>query len=130
MFSCLSNKVCDEKVEEQVTNKKAEYTDELTMKRSPSTPSKVVKKSVRFADSEPSGEENYKEKLGRCIIGGDGLLGERGGIRVKLKMTKEEATRLLSKCKEGGVLEFKDVATQLVALPLNRVTVVSSCTNQ
>ena len=50
---------------------------------------------------------------------------ELGGIRVKLKMTKDEAARLLSKCKEGGVLEFKDVARELVALPLNRVSVVS-----
>ncbi|KAG5061553.1 hypothetical protein AAZX31_01G211200 [Glycine max] len=120
MFACL-NKI----VQEQLKVKKAVYRDELiTKKKPPTLPSKAVKKSVRFADSDPSifGEDHNEKKLakGRCS-GGD----ELGGIRVKLKMTKDEAARLLSKCKEGGVLEFKDVARELVALPLNRVSVVS-----
>ncbi|KAJ6927176.1 hypothetical protein NC651_011295 [Populus alba x Populus x berolinensis] len=41
-------------------------------------------------------------------------------------MTKEEAARLMAKCKEGGLLEFKDVAHELAQLPANRVSVVSS----
>ncbi|GMI95533.1 hypothetical protein HRI_003222600 [Hibiscus trionum] len=48
-------------------------------------------------------------------------------MRIKVKMTREEAARLLSRCKEGGIIEFKDVASQLVNLPMNRVTVVSPC---
>ena len=122
MFACLNKKV-----EENLKVTKAVYRDELITKKKPSTvPSKaLVKKSVRFADSEPSifGEDTNEKKLvkGRCSSDGD----ESGGIRVKLKMTKDEAARLLSKCKEGGVLEFKDVARELVALPLNRVSVVS-----
>ncbi|EEF51352.1 conserved hypothetical protein [Ricinus communis] len=51
---------------------------------------------------------------------------EKGVIRVKVKMTKQEAARLMSKCKEGGILEFRDVARELVHIPLNRVTVESS----
>ncbi|OMO79756.1 hypothetical protein CCACVL1_13441 [Corchorus capsularis] len=47
-------------------------------------------------------------------------------IRVKVKMTKQEAARLLSKCKDGGVLEFRDVARELVHLPKDRVSVVTS----
>ncbi|KAL2337241.1 hypothetical protein Fmac_011687 [Flemingia macrophylla] len=111
MFACLNSKVADEK---ELTV----YRDELTNKKKPTPHAKAVKKSVRFADSEPSifGEDNNEKKL---------VKDEFGGIRVKLKMTKEEATRLLSKCKEGGVFEFKDVAREIVALPLNRVSVVS-----
>jgi len=50
-------------------------------------------------------------------------------IRVKLLMTKKEAQRLLSKCKEGGTLEFKDVLEELLILPPERVHVVSFGTN-
>ncbi|PON45213.1 hypothetical protein PanWU01x14_260430 [Parasponia andersonii] len=44
-------------------------------------------------------------------------------MRVKVTMTKQEAARLLSRCKEGGVLEFKDVARELVQIPVDRVSV-------
>ncbi|XP_027362228.1 uncharacterized protein LOC113869908 [Abrus precatorius] len=113
MLSCLSRKVSDEKVV---------LREELTKKRSP-PPCKAVKKSVRFADSEPSNNEKEFVK-GWCD--GNEAGEKRTGIRVKVKMTKKEAAKLLSKCKEGGVLQFKDVAPELVALPLNRVTVVST----
>lgn len=43
------------------------------------------------------------------------------GIRVKIRMTKAEAARLLSKCKDGGVLGFKDVENELAQIPMNRV---------
>ncbi|KAL3742929.1 hypothetical protein ACJRO7_018264 [Eucalyptus globulus] len=46
-------------------------------------------------------------------------------MRVKVKMTKQEAARLLSKCGDGGVLEFRDVARELVEIPISRVSVVS-----
>ncbi|XP_062074565.1 uncharacterized protein LOC133778600 isoform X2 [Humulus lupulus] len=47
----------------------------------------------------------------------------KGVVRVKVTMTKQEAARLLSKCKEGGKLEFKDVAQELEKIPVNRVSV-------
>lgn len=47
-------------------------------------------------------------------------------MRVKVLMTKEDATRLLSKCSRGGTLDFKDVSTSLMQIPVNRVSVVCS----
>lgn len=41
-------------------------------------------------------------------------------LTVKILMTKEEAVRLLSKCKDGGRLEFGDVAGELMQIPVNR----------
>lgn len=124
MFACLNKKVSHERVEEEELRvTKAVYIDELSnyKKKLSPPPCKAVKKSVRFADSEPCvfGEENNEKNF----VNG-------GNIRVKIKMTKEEAARLLSKCKEGGVLEFKDVARELVALPMNRVSVVSASHEQ
>jgi len=118
MFACLNRKV-----EQQLKGTEAVYRDELINKKKPSGASNKVKKSVRFADSEASifGEEMKEKKV---VSGNES--GGKEAIRVKVKMTKEEAARLLSKCKEGGVLEFKDVARELVALPINRVRVVSS----
>ncbi|XP_061374164.1 uncharacterized protein LOC133316432 [Gastrolobium bilobum] len=129
MFACLNSKISDEKIVEQLKVTKAVYRDELTKKKSPPPSKAVKKKSVRFADSESTvmGEEDNEKNLvkGRCT---GNELGERTGIRVKVKMTKKEAARLLSKCKEGGILEFKDVARELVELPQNRVSIMSTCT--
>ncbi|WVZ09288.1 hypothetical protein V8G54_013818 [Vigna mungo] len=118
MLACLSRKV-----EEELKVTEAVYRDELINKKKCSGSSKKAKKSVRFADSEASifGEEK-KEVKGSYS---DNEPRGKETIRVKVKMTKEEAARLLSKCKEGGVLEFKDVAHQLLALPVNRVRVLS-----
>ncbi|KAL3742925.1 hypothetical protein ACJRO7_018260 [Eucalyptus globulus] len=44
-------------------------------------------------------------------------------MRVKVKMTKQEARQLLSKCNDGGILEFKDVARELARIPVSRVSV-------
>lgn len=121
----------NEKVVEQVKDTKAIiYRDELTKKVT------SVKKSVRFADAEDVVLGEFKDDTIRrkddiseekmLLRSATGIeLGERERIRVKVKMTKEEAVRLLSKCKEGGVLEFNDVARQLAALPVDRVTVFS-----
>ncbi|KAF8033370.1 hypothetical protein BT93_D2088 [Corymbia citriodora subsp. variegata] len=63
------------------------------------------------------------EKGGFC---GGPIDGEKRVVmRVKVKMTKREAARLLGKCGDGGVLEFRDVARELVQLPMSRVSVVS-----
>ncbi|KAL3498990.1 hypothetical protein ACH5RR_041722 [Cinchona calisaya] len=90
------------------------YRDELDRK----TPPEIKpKKKVRF-ETEPLIEkvdcESEKNKA---------------PFKVKILMTKEEAARLLSKCKDGGVLELKDVASELVQIPINRVSLVSCSGN-
>lgn len=143
LFACLeflSRKISYEQLATKFKDTKAiTYKDEVGNKKiiSPLT-RKAVRKSVRFADSEHDVilEKDEKEELmkGRRSCGSnyiDELLGERERMnvtRVKVKMTKEEAAKLLSKfkCKEGGVLPFKDVASELVALPMDRVTILST----
>lgn len=82
---------------------------------------------------------NYKQQKFNCssFESSEPLLfkkegDQKGGvIRVKVKMTKQEAARMLSKCKNGGVLEFKDVANELTKIPIHRVTLDHSpaCTS-
>ncbi|KAF7150660.1 hypothetical protein RHSIM_Rhsim02G0243900 [Rhododendron simsii] len=67
-------------------------------------------------------KELERERSHRPLLGGE----EREGTKVKILMTKEEAARLLSKCRDGGVLEFRDVVRELVQIPASRVSVVSS----
>ncbi|TKY60727.1 hypothetical protein E2542_SST17826 [Spatholobus suberectus] len=101
IFACFNGKISHKKA------KVEPLEDVLTKKQKPR---KAVKKTVRFAESEPT------------------ILGEKEGMKVRVKLTKEEAARLLSKC-NGGVLEFKDVARELVLIPVNRVSIVSDGTN-
>ncbi|GAB4834561.1 hypothetical protein Ancab_032819 [Ancistrocladus abbreviatus] len=65
-----------------------------------------------------------------CGYGGDCRSSvEKKGVntRVKVLMTKEEAARLLSKCKDQkGTLEFRDVVHELVRIPTGRIHVVST----
>lgn len=103
-------------MEPKVTN--FVYRDNLSKKPSANKP----KKKVRFSAEEKSTE-------GRIHAIGS-VQENREAIRVKVRMTKEEAARLLSKCKDGGVLGFKDVAKELVQIPANRVSVVSSGTTR
>ncbi|KAL1108239.1 hypothetical protein V6Z11_D03G099400 [Gossypium hirsutum] len=81
-----------------------------------------------FDDSFPSTKPLLEVKDHKDIKrSSPGFDSKARNIRVKVKMTREEAVRLLSKCKDGGVLEFKDVARELVDLPGNRVNIVSPC---
>ncbi|TKY60720.1 hypothetical protein E2542_SST17819 [Spatholobus suberectus] len=127
IFACFNGKVSHKKAKvEPLEVTKAVYIDELTKIQ---TPRKAVKKTVRFSESEPTilGEDSEKDfEKTKCGSGNE--VGEKEGIRVRVKLTKEEAARLLSKC-NGGVLEFKDVARELVLIPVNRVSVVSDGTN-
>ncbi|KAI9108435.1 hypothetical protein K1719_020626 [Acacia pycnantha] len=137
LFRCFNRQASDIKVVgvvEQGQVQKAVYRDELTKKQAPAARKAVVKKSVRFADSEPTilGDDDealVKEKQSdeKRIISSSGE--KREEIRVKVKMTKEEAARLLSKCKEGGFLEFRDVARELVSIPEGRVSVSTTSAN-
>ncbi|XP_038906331.1 uncharacterized protein LOC120092170 [Benincasa hispida] len=101
------------------------YRDDLSKKKQSPPPSssqpqpeiKKVKKRVRFADTEPviiaitdkeerSTEEETEKKV----------------VRITVKLTKEEANRMLSRCSDGGVLEFGDVACELMRIPATRVS--------
>ncbi|KAJ7001204.1 hypothetical protein NC653_011594 [Populus alba x Populus x berolinensis] len=93
------------------------YRDELSKKTSPK---KIKKGGNCLASKEEDERENFEKR------GDASSVQEKDVIRVKVRMTKEEAARLMAKCKEGGLLEFKDVAHELVQLPANRVRVVSS----
>jgi hypothetical protein len=93
------------------------YRDELSKKISPK---KIKKGGNCLASKEEDERKNFEKR------GFSSSVQEKDVIRVKVRMTKEEAARLMAKCKEGGLLEFKDVAHELAQLPVNRVTVVSS----
>ncbi|KAG6779494.1 hypothetical protein POTOM_015881 [Populus tomentosa] len=93
------------------------YRDELSKKTSPK---KIKKGGNCLASKEEDEGENFEKR------GDASSVQEKDVTRVKVRMTKEEAARLMAKCKEGGLLEFKDVAHELVQLPANRVSVVSS----
>ncbi|KAL9386926.1 hypothetical protein Peur_020050 [Populus x canadensis] len=94
------------------------YRDELSKKISPK---KLKKDGNCLAIKEEDARKNF-EKRGHASS-----VQEKDVIRVKVRMTKQEAARLMAKCKEGGLLEFKEVAHELVQLPVNRIsTVVSS----
>ncbi|KAK4365490.1 hypothetical protein RND71_016848 [Anisodus tanguticus] len=98
-----------------------------------------IKKQVKF-DLEPkcqpqeeastllelnkkSGTSLEKYKVGG---GGGDDRANSGRIKVKILMRKEDAAKLLSKCKEGGVLEFMDVAQELVQVPSSSIRFLSS----
>ncbi|XP_059442039.1 uncharacterized protein LOC132174394 [Corylus avellana] len=96
-------------------NAKPIYRDELEKKASKK---KVAeKKSDCSAYSKPTedGKDFEKKSVAKKEV-----------ITVKVRMTKQEAARMLSKCKDGGLLDFKDVARELVHIPPNRVNVVST----
>uniref|UniRef100_A0A803LWJ1 DUF7890 domain-containing protein n=1 Tax=Chenopodium quinoa TaxID=63459 RepID=A0A803LWJ1_CHEQI len=48
----------------------------------------------------------------------------QNNIRVKVLLTKEEAAKMLSKCKGEGALDFKDVVNELMKLPAQRINIV------
>ncbi|RDY10936.1 hypothetical protein CR513_04462, partial [Mucuna pruriens] len=107
IFACFNGKVSYKKAKvEPLDVTKAVYIDELTKTQ---RPKKAVKKTVRFSESEPTILGEDSEKTSNEVA-------QKEGMRVKIKLTKEEAARLLSKCNEG-VLEFKDVARELVLIP-------------
>jgi hypothetical protein len=107
-FVTSFNKLWFYEVEETRTsalNAKPIYRDELDQKN----------------ESKKKVEKNSEKKS----YGGSSV-DKKEVMRVKVKMTKQEAARMLSKCKDGGFLDFKDVAHELVFIPPNRVTLVSA----
>nr|POE94107.1 hypothetical protein CFP56_47511 [Quercus suber] len=116
-----------------ITDSKTIYRDELN------------KKASRKKCAEKSGKDHFayskvplipKEDDGKDYVRGAGCGGsttvEKKEVivvkAVKVRMTKQEAARMLSKCKDGGVLDFKDVALELVQIPTNQISIVSPTT--
>ncbi|KAF3942734.1 hypothetical protein ACB098_01G140800 [Castanea mollissima] len=121
----------------------------LLVPRNPITDSKTIyrdelnKNASRKKCAEKSGKDHFayskvplipKEDDGKDFVRGAGYgIGgsttstaeKKEVIRVKVRMTKQEAARMLSKCKDGGVLDFKDVALELVKIPTNQISIVS-----
>ncbi|RXH95741.1 hypothetical protein DVH24_008241 [Malus domestica] len=89
------------------------YIDELISNKPLSRKQKVNSSCTYHENSEPLIKEEIEDV-------------KRGAIRVKVKMTKQEAARMLSKCKNGGILDFKDVARELTQIPTGRITIESS----
>ncbi|XVF51315.1 hypothetical protein PTKIN_Ptkin04bG0175100 [Pterospermum kingtungense] len=102
---------------------KTVYRDELSKKQSPCKQKNYYGYSFTNTKTLLKVKDDEKD-MKRSRAGFDG---KTSTIRVKVKMTKQEAARLLSKCKDGGVLEFRDVASEVVNLPMNRVSIVSPC---
>ena len=71
------------------------YIDELISNKPLSRKQKVNGSCTYYGNSEPLIKEEIED-------------GKRGGIRVKVKMTKQEATRMLSTCQNGGLLGVED----------------------
>ncbi|KAK7847882.1 hypothetical protein CFP56_006077 [Quercus suber] len=119
----------------------------LLVPRKPNTYSKTIyrdeldKKVPRKKSAEKSSKDHFayskvplipKEEDGKDFVKGASrgstTVEKKEMIRVKVRMTKQEAARMLSKCKDGGVLEFKDVALELVQIPTNQICVMSTNT--
>lgn len=83
-------------------------------------PTLVVVPSSDSCDDDDDEKKSSETKAHNISLNGGGEM--KKGVKVKILMTKKEAAELLSKCKEGGVLEFKDVARELVQIPPNRVS--------
>ncbi|CAI8619577.1 unnamed protein product [Vicia faba] len=111
ILACFKIKASHKKVKVEQT--KVVYKYELPKKK---PTCKTVKKKVRFVDSEPTilGEENNEEVEKRRCNSNDGLV-EKEGIRVTIRLTKQQAVELLSKC-NGSVVELKDVARELLSV--------------
>ncbi|KAI3421458.1 uncharacterized protein J3R85_012279 [Psidium guajava] len=106
--SCLDTR---SPAEEQARSTSLVYRDELSK----------VKRKTGHREIDPGTE---KGRFCKDQVDGE----KRVVMRVKVKMTRREATRLLGKCGDGGVLEFRDVARELVQIPMSRVSVVSGRT--
>ncbi|KAG5593395.1 hypothetical protein H5410_043909 [Solanum commersonii] len=92
-----------------------------------------IKKQVKFdlerkyqhqvLEEEISNDEEPKKCIREGVYDHDNVINNRE-VKVKILMRKEDAARLLFKCSEGGVLEFMNVAHELVSS--SNVRVISS----
>ncbi|KAF8087206.1 hypothetical protein N665_0595s0017 [Sinapis alba] len=75
---------------------------------------------VRFdLEEEVKPEEKpLEEKEGLSIV-----KGKEEVVRIKIKMTKQEAQRLLGKCENDSVLDFEHVVDQIARVPVHQLQV-------
>lgn len=78
------------------------------------------KKAVRFDLDQ---ELEAKEKPLEVKEGLNMVEGKEEVVRVKFKMTKQEAQRLMSKCKNDSVLDFEHVVDQISHFPVHQLQV-------
>lgn len=79
------------------------------------------RKTVRFdleQELEPIKEEPLEEKESLKMVKGKDEV-----LRVKIKMTKQEAQRLLSTCTNDSVLDFEHVVDQIAHVPVHQLQV-------
>ncbi|GMH09333.1 hypothetical protein Nepgr_011174 [Nepenthes gracilis] len=95
----------------------------------PSTRNKILKSTDQLGQPLlPHGEEGLKHVHWYDDRSRDEKKGVN--IRVKVLMTKEEAAKLLSKCKDQkGTIELSDAVRELLTIPSNRVHVISAASN-
>ncbi|KAG7546408.1 hypothetical protein ISN44_As12g017680 [Arabidopsis suecica] len=88
------------------------------------------KKTVRFDDDhelEPK-EKPLEEKESLNIVEG-----KEEVVRVKIKMTKQEAQRLISKCKNDSVFDLEHFVDQIAHVPVHQLQVAMvmvGCNNE
>lgn len=78
------------------------------------------KKAVRF---DVGHELELKEKALEEKEGLNMVEGKEKVVRVKIKMTKQEAQRLLSKCENDSVLDFEHVVDHIAHVPVHQLQV-------
>lgn len=115
-----------EKILETITNKPK--TPPKKFQRSPKIMGYEREDNLEMSSelNEPllsSSQEKIDCDQGKIIIKGVNNKSSTNNIRVKVLLTKEEAAKLLAKCKEEGVLDFKDVVKELMKLPAQRINV-------
>ncbi|XP_010541688.1 PREDICTED: uncharacterized protein LOC104815074 [Tarenaya hassleriana] len=142
------NKKANRTEDSPITNKPLREKEGLKPIRRNTATKKKTHKVVRFADEhttiKPLPEEEGLEPRKVVNFHVETLRHQKEGlvveeeeeekkevIRVKIKMKKLEAERLLSKRNQnGGVLEFRHVADQIATLPVHHVhvaTVLVAC---
>ncbi|OIT19826.1 hypothetical protein A4A49_53027 [Nicotiana attenuata] len=97
------------------------YSDELDIKKKPKIKKQVkfdLKPKYHYPTEEETNEEQKKKNTSTSFDDH-----ANNGVKVKILMKKKDAERLLLKCREGGVLEFMDVAQELVHIPSTSVRV-------
>jgi len=99
------------------------WFDEVGETRKPALNAKPIYRDE--LDQKNASKKKVEKNSEKKSYGGSSV-DKKEVMTVKVKMTKQEAARMLSKCKGGGFLDFKDVAHELVLIPPNRVTVVSA----
>ncbi|KAF4389405.1 hypothetical protein G4B88_006464 [Cannabis sativa] len=127
------NKISVDEMLRTTNSKDIIYRDELSSNNNNNKKKKNHHKKSKKENSSPyyslvkSKEENITTSSSTTITTTRQFcceeIEEKKVMRVKVTMTKQDAARLLSKCKEGGKLDFKDVALELVRIPVDRVSV-------